>query len=115
MHDTMVLNVDGQQVELKYSDMLPLLYKVNLKRNFVRDLTTIARAFQYVCATGREFTPKELNAYNHICYALARHANPQAVPKDINTWMDGFATFPIYETMPKVVQFIFLKGRSYGS
>ena len=45
-----------------------------------------------------------LEVFEQINWVMAKHADPDNVPDDIDEWLEQFNIFSIYEVLPKLIE-----------
>lgn len=112
--------IDGREVRLRASAAIPRLYRIKFRRDIIQDMSAIQRAIARERESVSESDTGEktggeageegfsslpleaLTLFENIAYLMARHADPQGVPDSVDSWMDGFETFSIYQVMPVI-------------
>ena len=117
------IQIDGKDVRLMSSAMLPRIYRAKFGRDLFKDFNDLEKDFKKNGSKkkvseedipeetdGEENAPEEtgsmisvsnLEVFENIAYAMAWHADP-ATP-DIEEWLEQFNIFSIYEVMPVIV------------
>lgn len=108
------VKVDGREVRLRASAAIPRLYRLKFRRDILEDMRTIqreikkARAAQEAARAAGEEDPgstsplEALTLFENVAYLMARHADPDGVPDNVDEWLEEFGTFSIYTVFPAV-------------
>lgn len=121
------IQVDGKPVRLRSSAAIPPLYRLKFHRDILQDMAIIQKAIkqslpkaQVVSTPDTTFQGEQaadsaaaevvvpipveaLELFEHVAYLMAKHADPDHVPEDINAWLDQFETFSIYRIFPVIM------------
>lgn len=107
------LMIDGKEVKMKASALIPRLYRFKFGRDIIRDMQQLQNAYQKnqtipENATQEEkenaqFSILDLTIFENVAYIMAKQANP-SIPDTIDEWMEGFSMFSIYEVMPQIIE-----------
>ena len=108
-----ILNIDGKEVRMRASALVPRLYRVRFGRDMVRDMATLRKAYRKVQdlpenATQEEIEDAQLSAvdltiFENVAYVMAKHADAN-IPDTPEKWLDDFEMFSIYEVMPHILE-----------
>lgn len=109
---TKTITIDGREVTLKASALVPRIYRHRFGRDMVQDMNSLRKAWKKVQdlpedATEEEridaqFSVMDLTIFENVAYVMARHGDPRT-PDSIEEWMDSFEIFSIYEVLPEVL------------
>jgi len=101
--------IDGREVLLRASAAIPRLYRIKFGRDMMMDMRDIQRAVEADQAAHKgeegEISTLPLEAltlFENVAYLMAKHADKNAVPNDVDEWLDGFNTFSIYQVFPVI-------------
>lgn len=111
--------VDGREVKLRASAAIPRLYRLKFRRDIIQDMHRIQSAMQQVeqaekrgdvPESGASPEPEQavslpleaLTLFENVAYLMAKHGDPECVPDDVNSWLDSFETFSIYNVFPVI-------------
>lgn len=107
------LNIDGKEVKMRASALIPRLYRFKFGRDIVKDMLTLKKAYAKAKELPDDATEEErqdaqlsvldLTIFENVAYIMAKHADPE-VPDQPDEWLDGFETFSIYEIMPEILE-----------
>lgn len=103
------IQIDGKDVRLKSSGMLPRIYWAKFGRDLFKDFNDLKDDYGKNTKETEEKTDSSMSAisvnnlqvFENIAYAMAWHADP-SVP-DIEEWLEQFNIFSIYEVMPVIL------------
>ena len=108
-----VLQIDGKEVRMRASALVPRLYRVRFGRDMVKDMATLRKAYKKVNDLPEEATQEEieeaqfsvldLTIFENVAYIMAKHADAN-VANTVEDWLDGFNMFSIYEVMPSILE-----------
>lgn len=114
--------VDGKEVRMRASALVPRLYRFKFGRDLIQDLMQLRRNFEKAKALPADASPEEraaaqlsvldLTIFENVAYIMAKHGDPQGVPATIEEWMEGFALFSIYEVLPQILELWDLTNRT---
>lgn len=109
-----VIHVGTQDVKMRASALIPRLYRFKFKRDIIRDITQLKKAYEKALnlpetATEEEkeeaqLSVLELTMFENVAYIMAKHANP-ALPDEPDEWLDQIdGVFSIYEVLPQILE-----------
>lgn len=108
-----ILWIDGKQVKMRASALIPRLYRFKFGRDIIRDITQLKKAYDKAKSLPEDATEEEkqeaqlsaldLTMFEDIAYVMAKHADP-SVPDTPEEWLDTFSTFSIYEVLPEIMK-----------
>lgn len=108
-----VLSIDGKQVKMRASALIPRLYRFKFRRDIIRDMVSLKNAYEKAKnlpddATEEERQEAQLSAmdltiFENVAYIMAKHADP-SIPDTADEWLDGFKMFSIYEILPEILE-----------
>ncbi|MCD8355990.1 MAG: hypothetical protein LUE11_05415 [Clostridia bacterium] len=108
------IEIDGKLVPFRSSATIPRLYRVKFKRDIFKDLAKLEQAYtrsqpdkqlfadDEVVSDG-SFEIDDLEIFENVAYIMAYHAD-NAIPQNINDWLDQFDMFSIYEVLPQILE-----------
>ena len=107
------LNIDGKEVKMRASALIPRIYRFRFGRDMVQDMNSLRKAWEKVTelpedATEEEkeeaqFSVMDLTIFENVAYVMAKHGDP-STPDSIDEWMDQFELFSIYEVLPEILK-----------
>jgi hypothetical protein len=109
MQNTII--IDNKEIELKATAALPRLYRLKFGRDILQDARDLVNAYNKVLIEQNlqeenenlGFSAADLSIFENLAYIMAKHAQPQSVPDDIDEWMQQFELFSIYEHIGDVI------------
>lgn len=107
------LNIDGKEVKMRASALIPRIYRFRFGRDMIQDMNSLRKAWKKVTelpedATEEEkeeaqFSVMDLTIFENVAYVMAKHGDP-STPDSIDEWMDQFELFSIYEVLPEILK-----------
>lgn len=107
------LKIDGKSVKMRASALIPRLYRFRYKRDMIKDMSSLRKAYQKVNSLPEEATEEEreeaqlsvldLTIFENVAYVMAKHAD-DSIPDTPEEWLDEFETFSIYEILPEIME-----------
>ena len=107
------LNIDGKEVKMRASALIPRIYRFRFGRDMIQDMNSLRKAWKKVTelpedATEVEkeeaqFSVMDLTIFENVAYVMAKHGDP-STPDSIDDWMDQFELFSIYEVLPEILK-----------
>lgn len=107
------LNIDGKEVKMRASALIPRIYRFRFGRDMIQDMNSLRKAWKKVTelpedATEEEkeeaqFSVMDLTIFENVAYVMAKHGDP-STPESIDDWMDQFELFSIYEVLPEILK-----------
>ena len=105
--------VGGRTVPMRTTALTPRLYRHKFGRDLLRDLNRLRVLHGKMADLPEDATEAErqdvqlsvldLEMFEDVAYIMARQADPEHVPDNPDTWLDGFGTFSIYEILPQIL------------
>lgn len=104
-----VVIIDGQEVRMRASALIPRIYRAKFGRDLIADMRALERKYTAVVsqdmtedeAQEAQFSVLDLECFENLAYCMA--ANAGKVPSDPDAWLDQFETFSIYEVLPEIM------------
>lgn len=112
------IRIDGRQVRLRSSAAIPRLYRIKFRRDIIQDMQKIRVAMDREAEKhagpvsdsdtgpgenqGSTLSMEALTLFENVAYLMAYHADPKAVPDNVDAWLDTFETFSIYQVFPVI-------------
>lgn len=119
-----ILQIDGKDVRMRASALIPRLYRFRFGRDIIKDMLTLKKAYDKVKELPDDATEEEkqdaqlsvldLTIFENVAYIMAKHANPD-VPDTPDEWLEEFETFSIYEVMPEILELWNLNQKTTSS
>lgn len=99
------IKIDGQDVRFKASGNTPRLYRSLFMRDIFADIGKLAKSLDKAIEDGKEtesiLDVESLEVFENVAYTMAKQAD-KSIP-DMETWLDGFSVFSIYEILPEII------------
>ena len=98
---TKTIEIDGKKVTFKASAAVPRLYRIKFGKDLYRDFADLQKN---VDENNSSLDIGSLEVFEQISWVMAKHADPDNVPDDIDEWLEQFNIFSIYEVLPKLIE-----------
>ena len=105
--------VDGREVKMKASALVPRLYRFKFGRDMMRDMAQLQKVYTKAASLPQEATEEEraeeqlsmvdLTIFENLAYIMAKHAD-NTLPDTAEEWLDNFSMFSIYEVLPEILE-----------
>ena len=95
-----IVTIDGKDVRFKSSAAIPRLYRVKFGRDIFKDLSKLEKSFNKKEGT---LEIDDLEIFENVAFIMAYHAD-KTIGTDIDTWLDNFEMFSIYEVLPEILE-----------
>ena len=107
------ITVDGKEVKMRASALIPRLYRFKFGRDMIRDLAQLKKNFEAVTKDmgdasedekkEAQLTVMDLTVFENTAWLMAKHADAN-IPDDPDEWLQGFEMFSIYEALPQILE-----------
>lgn len=108
------INIDGTEVKLRASALIPRLYRFKFGRDMIRDMRQLQKSYQKVMELPEDATEEQtqdaqlsvldLTIFENVAYIMAKHAD-KTVPDTPDEWLDSVpGVFSIYEILPVILE-----------
>lgn len=91
-------------VKFKATANVPRMYRIWFRRDIIKDMQQLKKSAKESKENDKEFTIEDLSIFENVAYCMARLADLENTPNTIDEWLDGFATFSIYEILPQILE-----------
>lgn len=108
-----IVQVDGKNVRMRASALIPRLYRFKFGRDVMKDMMNLKKAYKKVQELPDDATEEEkqeaqlsvldLTIFENMAYIMAKHAD-NTVPDTVEEWLDKYETFSIYEVFPTMLE-----------
>lgn len=108
-----IIVIDGKEVKMKASALVPRLYRFKFGRDMIADMNKLRKAYEKAANVAEEATEEEkkdaqlsvmdLTIFENTAYIMAKHADNNQ-PDNPNDWLDQFNMFSIYEVLPHILE-----------
>ena len=103
MAKTKTILVDGKEITFKSSAGTPRAYRLLFKRDIFMDLQKLAKAADKAQKKDNPgFEIEDLELFENVAYVMAKSADSSI--GDIESWLDNFSMFSIYEILPEILE-----------
>ena len=105
--------VDGKQVRMRASALIPRLYRIKFGRDMIADMRQLQKSYQRATSLPSDATEEErqdaqlsamdLTIFENVAYMMIRHAG-EDVPNTVEEWLDSIeGVFSVYEVLPEIL------------
>lgn len=91
-------------VKFKATANVPRMYRIWFRRDIIKDMQQLKHSAKRAKKHKQEFSIDDLSIFENVAYTMARLADMENTPNSIDKWLDGFATFSIYEILPQILK-----------
>ena len=98
-----IILIDGKEVRFRSTAAVPRLYRIKFGRDIIQDMQSVQAALKKKEEDGGNIPPSALELFENVSYIMAKHADPEGVPSDVDKWFEGFDTFSIYQVLPEII------------
>lgn len=98
------IQIDGRDVKFRSTAAIPYLYRHKFGRDFMIECSRLQEAVEKARRSGEPLEVSDLEMFERVTYIMNKHADPDRVPEDMETWLEGFETFSIYEILPEILE-----------
>jgi hypothetical protein len=106
--------IDGKEVKMRASALIPRLYRVKFGRDIIKDITRLKKNYKAVEALPADATEEEreaaqlsvldLTIFEDIAWLMIRHAG-EDIPDTPDEWLESLdGVFSIYDNMETVLE-----------
>ena len=96
--------IDGREVKFRATARTPRLYRAVIGRDMIQDMNKLMKAYDKKKQNDDELDVIDLQIFEDVAYAMARHADPDIEQKSADEWLDTFNVFSIYEVLPHILE-----------
>ena len=106
--------VDGKEVRMRASALIPRLYRFKFGRDMIADMRQLQKAYQKAASLPKDATDEEkqdaqlsaldLTIFENVAFMMVKHTGgePAETPEE---WLDSFdGIFSIYEVLPVILE-----------
>ena len=101
---TKTVQIDGKDVTFRASAAIPRMYRIRFRRDIYQDMAQLTKEVDANDPNKSEIELDNLEMFENIAYLMAKHADPDNVPNNIDEWLEQFNTFSIYTILPKIIE-----------
>ena len=106
--------VDGKEVRMRASALIPRLYRFKFGRDMIADMRQLQKVYQKAASLPKDATEEEkqdaqlsaldLTIFENVAFMMVKHAGGD-VPDTPEEWLDSFdGIFSIYEVLPVILE-----------
>jgi hypothetical protein len=99
------IQIDGRDVRFKATGNTPRLYRSLFLRDIFADIAKLSKTLEKAQKESEDgesvLDVASLEVFENVAYTMAKQAD-STIP-GIDTWLDGFNVFSIYEVMPEII------------
>lgn len=116
-----VLLISGKEVGLRATALTPRIYRHKIGRDIIQDMAKLQKAFNKASQLSKDATEEErqeaqlsvmdLEIFENVAFIMARQYD-QNIPDTVDTWLDQFDTFSIYEVFPEILNLWMANNRT---
>lgn len=99
-----IVEIDGKEVKFRATARTPRLYRVLIGRDMIQDMNKLMKVYERKKKNDDDLDIIDLQIFEDVAYAMARHANPDMEEKTADEWLDTFQMFSIYEVLPHIIE-----------
>ena len=97
------IEIDGQQVAFKASAAIPRIYRLKFQRDIYKDLRVLEKSVGGQKEEESSLDLFSLEMFENIAFVMAKQFD-NTIPQTPEEWLDGFATFSIYQILPTILE-----------
>ena len=109
-----IVIVDGKEVRMRASALIPRLYRVKFGRDMIADMRQLQKAYNRARSLPKDATEEErqdaqlsvmdLTIFENVAYMMVKHGGND-IPDTAEEWLDSFdGVFSIYEVLPTILE-----------
>ena len=106
--------IDGKEVRMRASALIPRLYRVKFGRDMIADMRQLQKAYNRARNLPKDATEEErqdaqlsvmdLTIFENVAYMMVKHGGND-IPDTAEEWLDSFdGVFSIYEVLPTILE-----------
>lgn len=96
------VQIGDKEVTFKSSAAVPHIYRRKFGRDIFIDMDNLQKNIRKGKNGQAELTLDSLEMFENLAYVFAKHADPTGIPEDVETWLEQFDTFDIYNILPQL-------------
>ena len=110
MERTVIIN--GQEVRMRASALIPRLYRFKFGRDIVNDLRQLQKSYSEVVKDqmseeekkDAQLSVTDLTIFENVAWLMCKHAD-NSIPDSPDEWLDSInGVFSIYEVLPQILE-----------
>ena len=87
---TKTVQIDGKDVTFRASAAIPRMYRIRFRRDIYQDMAQLTKEVDANDPNKSEIELDNLEMFENIAYLMAKHADPDSVPKVFKASGKGF-------------------------
>ena len=96
-----IVIVDGKEVRMRASALIPRLYRVKFGRDMIADMPKDATEEERQDA---QLSVMDLTIFENVAYMMVKHGGND-IPDTAEEWLDSLSgVFSIYEVLPAILE-----------
>ena len=106
--------IDGKEVKMRASALIPRLYRFKFRRDMVADMNQLRKAYLKAMNLPEDATDEErqdaqlsildLTIFENVAFIMIKHAG-EDIPDTPEAWLEGISgIFSVYEIMPVILE-----------
>lgn len=108
------IQIGDKEVLFKSSAAIPHIYRRKFCRDIFIDMDQLQKGLNRKKSGAAELTLDSLEMFENLAYCFAKHADP-SVPEDVESWLEQFETFDIYNILPQLIEMWTLENKTTGT
>lgn len=96
-----LVKIGEHEIKFRTSAALPHMYRRKFKRDIFVDMDALRKTMKKDKDGKGRIDIDSLEMFENLAWCFAKHADPE-VPDDVETWLERFETFDIYNIMPDI-------------
>jgi hypothetical protein len=106
------VKIDGRDVRMRASALIPRLYRYKFGRDVVQDMATLRKNYLKAKDEDGELSAIDLEVFENIAWLMIRHAGEE-IPDSPEEWLDTIdGVFSVYEILPVILD---LWGQNFAT
>ena len=101
---TKTITIDGIDVPFKASATIPRLYRAKFRKDIFKDFAALKESVDENDENASGLNIDSLEVFEQISWVMAKHADPDNVPDNLDEWLEQFNVFSIYEVLPQLFE-----------
>lgn len=95
--------IDGRKVKFKATGLTPALYRQHHQRELFDDISMLQAEQAKAASENKGMSGEALQAFERMAYTMAKQADPEETPDNMEEWLDSFGFLSIYRALPDIV------------
>lgn len=104
------VTIDGKEMRMRASALIPRLYRYKFGRDIVADMKNLRDGYLKAQNDGEALSAMNLEVFENVAWLMLRHAGEE-IPDSPDEWLDSIdGVFSVYEVLPVILE---LWGENY--